>query len=51
MKVDAIIIGGGGGGYPGAFRLARSGYNIALIDEKGKCRKENKCRIGYISYR
>ncbi|MFP3259879.1 MAG: dihydrolipoyl dehydrogenase [Sulfolobus sp.] len=36
MKFDVIIIGAGGGGYPGAFRLARSGYKVALIDPKGE---------------
>ncbi|MGC9105599.1 MAG: FAD-dependent oxidoreductase [Thermoprotei archaeon] len=36
MNYDAIIIGGGGGGYPGAFRLSDSGLSVALIDDKGE---------------
>ncbi|MCY0879914.1 MAG: dihydrolipoyl dehydrogenase [Firmicutes bacterium] len=35
MKYDVAIIGGGGGGYPAAFRLAQSGRTVLLIDEKG----------------
>lgn len=36
METDVIIIGAGGGGYPGAFRLARSGYRVVIIDPKGE---------------
>ncbi|AEW04444.1 Dihydrolipoyl dehydrogenase [Sulfobacillus acidophilus DSM 10332] len=32
---DLIVIGGGGGGYPAAFRLARAGRSVLLVDDKG----------------
>ncbi|BFI74908.1 dihydrolipoyl dehydrogenase [Sulfurisphaera ohwakuensis] len=36
MKYDVTVIGAGGGGYPGAFRLAKSGYNVLMADPKGE---------------
>jgi dihydrolipoamide dehydrogenase len=35
MKTDVLIIGAGGGAYPAAFRLARSGYDVVMVDPKG----------------
>ncbi|AEB95268.1 dihydrolipoyl dehydrogenase [Metallosphaera cuprina] len=35
MDFDVVVIGAGGGGYPGAFRLAKSGYNVLMVDPKG----------------
>ncbi len=32
---DVITIGAGGGAYPGAFRLAKSGMKVLMVDEKG----------------
>ncbi|MCY0881543.1 MAG: dihydrolipoyl dehydrogenase [Firmicutes bacterium] len=32
---DVAVIGGGGGGYPAAFRLAQSGQSVLLIDHHG----------------
>ncbi|MFP3220518.1 MAG: FAD-dependent oxidoreductase, partial [Candidatus Marsarchaeota archaeon] len=34
-SVDVLVIGGGGGGYPGAFRLSRAGYSVLMVDPKG----------------
>ncbi|BFI73077.1 dihydrolipoyl dehydrogenase [Nanoarchaeota archaeon] len=36
METDVIIIGAGGGGYPGAFRLTKNGYRATMIDQKGE---------------
>lgn len=36
MKFDVVVIGAGGGGYPGAFRLAKSGYSVLMVDPKGE---------------
>jgi len=36
MKFDVVVIGAGGGGYPGAFRLAKSGFNVLMADPKGE---------------
>lgn len=35
-KADVLVIGGGGAGYPAAFRLAESGYDVIMADPKGK---------------
>lgn len=35
MQVDVVVIGAGGGGYPAAFRLARSGCKVVMVDGKG----------------
>ncbi|MCY0906795.1 MAG: dihydrolipoyl dehydrogenase [Sulfobacillus thermotolerans] len=32
---DLIVIGAGGGGYPAALRLAQSGRQVLMVDEKG----------------
>ncbi len=34
-EIDAITIGAGGGAYPAAFRLKRSGYSVVMVDDKG----------------
>ncbi len=34
-EYDVVTIGAGGASYPAAFRLKRSGYSVAMIDEKG----------------
>ncbi len=34
-SVDVLVIGGGGGGYPGAFRLSKAGYSVLMADPKG----------------
>jgi len=34
-KVDALTVGAGGGAYPGAFRLARAGRRVVMVDPKG----------------
>ncbi|MGC8601286.1 MAG: dihydrolipoyl dehydrogenase [Thermoprotei archaeon] len=34
-SVDVLVIGGGGGGYPGAFRLSKAGYSVMMVDPKG----------------
>jgi len=34
-SVDVLVIGGGGGGYPGAFRLSKAGYKVLMADPKG----------------
>ena len=36
MQADVVVLGAGGGGYPGAFRLARSGYTVVMADPKGE---------------
>ena len=33
--VDLLTIGAGGGGYPAAFRIARAGEKVVMIDSKG----------------
>ncbi|MCY0886489.1 MAG: dihydrolipoyl dehydrogenase [Firmicutes bacterium] len=36
MRVyDTLVLGAGGGGYPAAFRLARHGQQVLMVDEKG----------------
>ncbi|MGP6207093.1 dihydrolipoyl dehydrogenase [Cuniculiplasma sp. SKW3] len=35
IKVDVLIIGGGGGAYPGGFKLAESGKSVLMADPKG----------------
>jgi len=35
FNFDAIILGGGGGGYTAAFELCRGGKNVLLLDPKG----------------
>ena len=35
IKYDLITIGAGGGAYPAAFRLARSGLKVLMVDPKG----------------
>ncbi|PMP89941.1 MAG: dihydrolipoyl dehydrogenase [Hydrogenobaculum sp.] len=35
IEVDVLTIGAGGGAYPGAFRLARAGFNVLMVDKKG----------------
>jgi dihydrolipoamide dehydrogenase len=35
QQVDTLTIGAGGGAYPGAFRLARAGQRVVMIDSKG----------------
>lgn len=40
MKYDAVFIGSGTGGYPGAVYLAQHGFKVAVIEEKligGEC--------------
>ncbi len=34
-EFDVVTIGAGGGGYPGALRLARAGMRVLMIDPKG----------------
>ncbi|MDA8333230.1 MAG: dihydrolipoyl dehydrogenase [Candidatus Dormibacteraeota bacterium] len=34
-EFDTITIGAGGGAYPAAFRLARAGHKVAMVDVKG----------------
>ncbi len=34
-QVDVITLGAGGGAYPAAFRLARAGLTVAMVDPKG----------------
>jgi dihydrolipoamide dehydrogenase len=34
-NVDVMVIGAGGGGYPAAFRLARAGRSVAMVDPIG----------------
>lgn len=33
--VDVLTIGAGGGAYPAAFRLARAGMDVVMVDPKG----------------
>ncbi|MGC9200260.1 MAG: FAD-dependent oxidoreductase, partial [Acidobacteriaceae bacterium] len=33
--VDPITIGAGGGAYPAAFRLAKAGHQVVMVDTKG----------------
>ncbi|MGC9143757.1 dihydrolipoyl dehydrogenase [Hydrogenobaculum sp.] len=35
IEVDVLTIGAGGGAYPGAFRLARAGFSVLMVDKKG----------------
>jgi len=35
QRVDVITIGAGGGAYPAAFRLARAGRRVVMVDVKG----------------
>lgn len=35
QRVDVITLGAGGGAYPAAFRLARAGRRVVMIDPKG----------------
>jgi dihydrolipoamide dehydrogenase len=35
MNLDTITLGAGGGAYPAAFRLARAGRTVAMVDTKG----------------
>lgn len=35
MNTDVLIMGAGGGAYPAAFRLARSGHDVVMVDPKG----------------
>ncbi|MEM4947512.1 MAG: FAD-dependent oxidoreductase, partial [Thermosphaera sp.] len=40
MKYDAVIVGSGTGGYPGAVYLAQQGLRVAIIEERligGEC--------------
>ena len=32
---DLVTIGAGGGAYPAAFKLARTGRNVLMVDPKG----------------
>lgn len=34
-KIDVLTIGAGAGAYPGAFRLAKTGKKVIMVDEKG----------------
>jgi dihydrolipoamide dehydrogenase len=34
-NVDVLTVGAGGGAYPAGFRLARSGMDVVMIDDKG----------------
>ncbi|AAK41778.1 dihydrolipoyl dehydrogenase [Saccharolobus solfataricus] len=36
MKYDVVVIGAGGAGYHGAFRLAKAKYNVLMADPKGE---------------
>lgn len=35
QRVDVITLGAGGGAYPAAFRLARAGRRVVMVDPKG----------------
>jgi len=35
IEVDVLTIGAGGGAYPGAFRLAKAGFSVLMVDKKG----------------
>ncbi len=34
-RLDAVMIGGGGACYPAAFELARAGWKVAVVDDRG----------------
>lgn len=34
-NTDVLILGGGGAGYPAAFRLAKAGLDVMIVDPKG----------------
>lgn len=34
-NVDVVVLGAGGGGYPGAFLLARAGLSVVMVDPVG----------------
>ncbi len=34
-QYDFVVLGAGGGGYPAALRIARSGQSVLMVDEKG----------------
>jgi dihydrolipoamide dehydrogenase len=34
-RYDLVVIGAGGGGYPAALRIARTGQSVLMVDEKG----------------
>ena len=36
MKTEVLIVGAGGGGYPGAFRLSEAGMEVLMVDPKGE---------------
>ncbi|BBD72232.1 dihydrolipoyl dehydrogenase [Sulfodiicoccus acidiphilus] len=36
MKTDVLVVGAGGGGYPGAFRLSQAGMEVLMVDPKGE---------------
>ena len=35
LRADVVVLGAGGGGYPAAFRLAREGRNVVMVDPFG----------------
>ncbi len=35
IETDVLTIGAGGGAYPGAFRLAKAGFDVIMVDKKG----------------
>lgn len=35
QEVDLLCVGAGGGAYPAAFRLAKAGKNVVMVDSKG----------------
>ena len=35
QSVDLLTIGAGGGAYPAAFRLAKAGRSVVMVDPKG----------------
>ena len=34
-EVDLLTLGAGGGAYPAAFRLAKAGARVVMVDTKG----------------